>query len=203
MRSSHAVWIVGLLTAALGAAGVSVHAGAAAPNRATMSTSTTDATYSCRVRPGQHVVQLYGSVTLPSVQNKPQPGVLVLTTGVKTVTRNDTTTTVSQVGLRADKKGLKIDKSSCRRVKQQIPLKPKGLPTPGFTVTPTHQGFDNEQCDTTARVLARIRVQTTNQIPSHALFAIRNEGAHGRAIAFYNWSPSKLTVYPGNSCTSS
>jgi len=203
MRRRRGIWIVGLVAAALGATAVGVHAGAAAPTRGTMSTSTTDATFSCRVRPGQHVVQLYGSVTLASVQSKPQPGVLVLTTGVKTITRNNTTTTVSQVGLRAVKNGLKIDKSSCRRVKQQIPLKPKGLPTPGFTVTPTHQGYDNEQCVTTARVLARIRVQTTNQVPSHALFAIRNEGPHGRPIAFYNWSPSKLTVYPGNSCTSS
>jgi hypothetical protein len=200
MHARRGIWIVGLLVAALGGAAVGVHASSAAP--ATRASTTSDATYSCRVR-SQHFINLDASVTLPPVDNRRQPGVLVLTTGVKTVTRDGTTTTVSQVGLRAVKKGVKIDKSSCSRVKRRIPLKRKGLSGPPITVTTTHQGYDNEQCGTKARVLVRLRLTTTNQIPSHALLAIRNDDARRRPVAFYNWSPRKFTVYIGNNCTSS
>ena len=200
MHVRRGIWIAGLLVTALGAAAAGVHASSAAPALAT-GTSTTDATYSCRVR-SQHFVNLSASVTLPPIDNRRQPGVLVLTTGVRTVTRDGTTTTVAQVGLRAVKKGVKIDKSSCSRVKRRIPLKRKGLSGPAITVTPTHQGFDSERCGTKARVLVRLRLTTTNQIPSHALFAVRNDDSRRRPVAFYNWSPRKFTLYIGN-CTSS
>jgi hypothetical protein len=195
------IGIVGLLAAALGAAEVGVHATSAASTRAARAT-TTDATYSCRVRRA-HFIDLSASVTLPPTDNRAQPGVLVLTTGVRSVTKDGTTTTVAQVGLRAVKHGSKIDKKSCVRVAKRIPLKSKGLPGPAITVTPTHQGFDNEQCGTKARVLVRLRLQMTNQIPSHALLAVRNDDAKRRPIAFYNWSPRKLTIYTGSSCSSS
>jgi hypothetical protein len=52
-------------------------------------------------------------------------------------------------------------------------------------------------------VLVRLRLTTTNQIPSHALLAVRNDDAKRRPIAFYNWSPKKLSLYTANSCTSS
>lgn len=84
----------------------------------------------------------------------------------------------------------------------QIPLKPKGL---GLlvTLTPHHQGFDNEQCGTAARVLVRLRLTSTAGTPTHALLAVRNDNAKKRPIAFYNWSPDKVNVYTGKSCTSS
>jgi hypothetical protein len=197
MSRRHGIWTVGLLAAALGPAAVGVHASLAAP---TLPANTNDATYSCRVA-SQHVVNLYASVTLPPAKSKPQPGVLVVTTGVKTVTHGDTTTTVSQVGVEAVKNGLKIDKSSCRHVKKQIPLKSKGLPGPATVVTPTLRGFDSENCGTSARVLVRLKLQTANGTPSHALLAIRNQGGKSRPVAFYNWSPSKVTVFSANTCS--
>jgi len=199
MNRRHGIWIVGLSAAALAAA-LGVHASFAAP---TLPAATSDATYSCRVQ-SQHVVSLSASATRPpdgSNNNKPQPGVLVLTTGVKSVTHGDTTTTVSQVGVEAVKNGVKIDKSSCRRVKKQIPLKPKGLPRPPTTVTPTLRGFDDENCGTSARVLVRLKLKTTNNIPSHALLAVRDEGGKSRPVAFYNWSPNKVSVFIGTSCS--
>ena len=199
MRFRHGIWIVGLLAAALGAAAVGVHASSAAPTRATTPASTIDKTYSCPVRRA-HVVDFYASVTLPPTNNQPQPGVLNLTTGVRTIKQGNTTETVSQVSLQARKNSLRIDQKSCRRVKQQIPLKPKGLSGPPTTVTPTLRGYDNEQCTTTARVLVRLRVKLTAGTPTHALLAVRNDNAKHRPIAFYNWSPRKVSAYTSNGC---
>jgi hypothetical protein len=202
MRRRRDIWVVGLLAAAVGAAAVGVHASSATSTRSTADASTTDATYSCRVR-RQHFIDAAASVTLPPVDGRRQPGVVSLTTLQKTRTQDNVTITVAQLSFSARKNSLRIAKSACPRVKQHIPLKPKGLSGPPITVTPSHQGFDNEQCGTTARVLVRLRLTTTNGIPSHALLAIRNDNAKRRSIAFYNWSPSKLTIYIGNSCTSS
>jgi hypothetical protein len=32
------------------------------------------------------------------------------------------------------------------------------------------------------------------------LFAVRNDSAKSRPIAFYNWSPDKVSVYTANNC---
>jgi hypothetical protein len=194
MSRRRGIWIVALLTAALGAGAVVVHASAAAP---TLPASTMDLTYSCRVQ-SQHFISLNASVTLPPVDGRAQPAVLNLTTGVKVTTHNGTTTEVSQLGVQAAKHGLKIDKSACRKVKQRIPLKPKGLPGPPTTVTATHEGYDNEDCNTTARVLFRLKLKLTNQKPSHALLAVRN--TNGKPVAFYNWGPKKVTLYTSLAC---
>lgn len=200
MRFRRGILIVGLLAAALGEGAVGVHGSSAAPTQAITGASTIDKTYSCRVR-RQHYVDLDASATLPPIDQQPQPGVLVLTTGVKTTTQNGVTTTVSQISLRAVKNSLRIDTSSCRRLKQQIPLKPKGLLGP-VTATPTQFGRINERCVTAARVLVRLRLETTNHTPSHALLAIRNDNAKRRPIAFYNWKPRKVIAYTGKSCVS-
>lgn len=190
-----------LLAAALGAAAVGVHASSAAPTRATADASTFDKTFSCRVRRA-HFVNLVASSNIPSTNGqKQQAGGLYLTTVQKTRQENGATVTLTQVSLSARKNSLRIDTSTCRRVKHQIPLRPKGLPTPPFTLTPHHQGFDNEFCDTAARVLVRLQFKTTNGIPSHALFAVRNDNTKRRPIAFYNWSPDKVSVYTANNCT--
>ena len=196
------IWILGLLAAALGAAAVGVHASSAAPTRAASPASTLDKTFSCRVR-RQHFVNLSASATLPPVNGQRQPGGLYVTTVQKTHEQNGATVTLTQVSLSARKNSLRIDTAICRRVKHQIPLKPKGLPGgPLVTLTPHHQGFDNEQCGTAARVLVRLRLTTTAGTPTHALLAVRNDNAKKRPIAFYNWSPDKVR-YTGNSCTSS
>lgn len=199
MRLRHRIWFVGLLAAALGAAAVGVHAGSAAPTRATTVTSTIDKTYSCPVR-RQHFVELFATVTYPPVNNQPQPGVLALTTVVKTIKENGTTATVTQLSLQARKNSLRIDQKSCRRVKQQIPLTRKGLPGPPLVSTPNRTGNANVRCGTTGRVLFRLRVKLTNGTPIHALLAIRNEKTNNRPIAFYNWSARKVSGYSANSC---
>ena len=199
MRRRHGIWIVGLLAAALGAAAVGVHASSAAPTGPITHASTFDKTFSCRVR-RQHFVNLTGSANLPSTNGQRQPGGLYLTTVQKMREQNGALVTLTQVSLSARKNSLRIDMSTCNRVKRQIPLKPKGLPGPPITLTPHHQGFDNERCGATARVLVRLQFKTTNGVPSHALFAVRNDSARSRPIAFYNWSPDKVSVYTANNC---
>ncbi|MGH3056363.1 MAG: hypothetical protein ACRDL7_15420, partial [Gaiellaceae bacterium] len=73
---------------------------------------------------------------------------------------------------------------------------------PPVTVTPTQFGHDNEQCGTAARVLFHLRLKSTAGAPTSALLAVRNDNAKRRPIAFYRWSPSKVSVYIGNSCVS-
>jgi hypothetical protein len=201
VRPRHGICIVGVLAAALGAAAVSVHASSAASARATALTSTIDKTYSCPVR-RQHFVEIFATVTYPPVNNQPQPGVLALTTVVKTINHNGTQETFSQLSLQARKNSLRIDESSCRRVKQQIPLTRKGLPGPPLVATSNRVGNDNLNCGTTARVLFRLRLKLTNGTPIHALLAIRNQKANSRPVAFYNWSARKVSAYLGKSCVS-
>lgn len=202
MRRRHGIWIVGLLAAALGAAAVGAHASFAAPTRSAAGAATLDKTYSCRVRK-QHFINLSASVTLPPVQNQAQPGVFSVTTVQKTIKQSGgVLVTVSQMGFSAKKNSLRIDTSTCSHVRQQIPLKSKGLSGPPITVTPKLFGHDFEQCGTAGRVLVRLRLMTTAGVPTHALVAIRNANTKHRPIAFYNWSPSKFSVYIANSCSS-
>lgn len=193
--------IVGVVAAVFGGAAVGVHASSAAPAGAAAGTSTINATYSCLVSK-QHSINVYGSVTLPPDNGKPQPGLLVLTTGAKTVVKNGVTTTVSQVGLGAKQNSLKIDKSSCSRVKHQIPLKPKGLRSPPTTATPNLFGHISVQCGSAARVLVRLSLTTKAGVPTHALFAVRNGGANKRPLAFYNWTSGKVSAYSAATCSS-
>jgi hypothetical protein len=202
MRRRSAIWIAGLLGAALGAAAVGTHASSAAPTGPITHASTFDKTFSCRVR-RQHFVNLAASATLPPVNGQRQPGGLYLTTVQKTRQQNGATVILTQVSLSNRKDSLRIDLATCRRVKHQIPLKPKGLSGPPITVTPHHQGFDNERCGAADRVLVRLQFKTTNGVPSHALFAVRNDNAKKRPIAFYNWSPDKVSIYTANNCVAS
>ena len=202
MHRRPGIWILGLLVTALGAAAVGVHASSAVLARAASPASTLDKTFSCRVRRA-HFVNFSASATIPPANGQPQaPGGLYVTTVKKTRTQNGVVVTLTQVSLSARKNSLRIDTSVCSRVKHQIPLKPRGLSGP-VTVTPHHQGFDNEQCGTAARVLVRLRLTSTGNTPTHALLAVRNDNAKRRPIAFYNWSPDKVNVYTGSSCTSS
>ena len=138
MRGRRASWIVGLLLAALGAAAVGVHASSAAPTGPITHASTFDKTFSCRVR-RQHFVNLYAGATLPpaSGSSQKQPGGLSLTTVQKTREQNGATVTLTQVSLSARKNSLRIDMSTCNRVKRQIPLNPKGLRGDGPGTRPT------------------------------------------------------------------
>src|SRR6266700_4798271 len=105
MQGRHGIWIVGLLVAAFGAAAVGVHASSAAPTRATTPASTIDKTFSCRVR-HQHYIDLATTVTVPPVNNRPQPGGLFLTTVTKTRKVNNAVETLTQMSLSASKNSL-------------------------------------------------------------------------------------------------
>jgi hypothetical protein len=188
---------VGTAAVALAAA-AGVHESSAAPVQAA---ATTNATYSCRVSK-QRFVDVYGSVTLPPQDGRKQPGLLMVTTGTKSVTKNGVTTTVSQLGLAAKKNGLKVDKSSCSPVRHQIPLKPKGLTSP-TTATKNLFGRVSVQCTSRPHVLVRLLVKTKAGVPTHALLAVRNTDGKKRPLAFYDWTPTKLVVYSAGSCTQS
>jgi hypothetical protein len=197
MRGRRTVWIAGLLLATLGAAAVGARASS------TTYASTFDKTFSCRVRHA-HFINLTASSNLPPMNgNQQQPGGLYVTTAQKTRVVKGAVITLTQVSLSARKDSLRIDLSTCNRVRRQIPLKAKGLPGPPFTVTPRLRGFDNERCGTADRVLVRLQFRTTNGVPSHALLAVRNDNAKSRPVAFYNWSPSKVYVYTAGNCVSS
>jgi hypothetical protein len=195
MSGRRGIWIVGMLAAALGAA-LGVDATSAAPIQIAVASN---ATYSCLVSQ-EHSVNVYGSVTLPPQDGRKQPGLLTLTTGTKTVTKNGVTTTVSQIGLGARKHSLQLDESSCTRVKHQIPLKSKGLHSP-TTATKNLFGHISVQCGTSPHVLVHLMFKTKAGIPTHALLAVRNGNSKRRPLAFYNWTPDKVVVYSAASCS--
>jgi hypothetical protein len=202
MRRHRAVWIAALLPATLATAAIGVHASSAAPNRLELSASTLDKTFSCGVGSAR-LVKFGASVTLPPANGQPeQPGVLAVTTKQKTIVKNGATETLSQLGLGATKNSLRIDLSTCHRVKQQIPIKPKGLPGPPTTVTATLYGYGSEQCRSAGRVLIRLRLTSEANTPTHALLAVRNDDAKKRPIAFYDWTPHKYRLYTSTTCTS-
>ena len=198
MRRPRGVWISTLL-ATLVAAGFAVQASSAARSRTTDSASTVDATYSCHVG-AQHQVTIYGGVTLPPNNGQRQPGVFALTSNPRSVTKNGTTTTLSQIGFGARRNSLRVDKSSCKQVNKQIPLKSKGLSGPPETATPTKFGHLNLRCGAATTVLVRFRITITAGVPSHALVAVRTASPKNKPVAFYSWSPSKVSAYSANSC---
>lgn len=192
------IWVSALL-AALVAAGIAVQASSAARSRTADSAATVDATYSCHVG-AQHQVTIYGGVTLPPSNGQRQPGVFAVTSNPRSVTKNGTTTTLSQIGFGARKNSLRIDKSSCQQVTKQIPLKSKGLSGPPETATPTKFGHVNLRCGAATSVLVRFRITVTAGVPSHALVAVRTASPKNKPVAFYSWSTSKVTAYSNNSC---
>jgi hypothetical protein len=199
MHRRRAILTFGLLAAVV-AAGVAVQASSAARTRAAGSASTVDATYSCHVG-SQRSVTIYGGVTLPPINGQKQPGVFALTTVSKSVTKNGTTTTPSQIGFGARKNSLKIDKSSCKQVNKKIPLNSKGLVGPPETATPSQFGHINIRCGAGGSVLVRLRITIAGGVPTHALVAMRSANGKNRPLAFYNWSPRKITALSANNCS--
>jgi hypothetical protein len=165
-------------------------------------TNVLDKTYSCRVR-AQRYVDLAASVTLPPVQNLPQPATVGITTVKKGIERNGSTYYVPNVFFQAGKRSLRIDRSVCRRSSRRAALKPTGLPTPPETATPSFLGRVDGRCASAKRVLVHLRLTLQNGKPEKALFALRNDDRKRKPLAFYRWSPRKVTGYLGQSCVSS
>jgi hypothetical protein len=50
-------------------------------------------------------------------------------------------------------------------------------------------------------VVVRLLLKTKAGIPAHALLAVRNTDAKKRLLAFYDWTPGKVTAYSAASCS--
>ena len=106
-----------------------------------------------------------------------------------------------QIVFKDVKNSLKVDKLICRPSSRRVALKPAGL-APYQTVTPHFMGYLNGYCPThVKRVLVHFRVTITADTPERALFAVRKDSARARPLAFFKWSPAKITGYLAKSCT--
>src|SRR5262249_24301569 len=96
------------------------------------------------------------------------------------------------------KRSLQVDKSSCTRVQHQIPLSPKGLGS-STTATKNLFGHISADCGTGSHVLVRLLLKSKAGVPTHALLAVRSTPK--RPLAFYSWTPGKVTAYSAASCS--
>jgi hypothetical protein len=179
------------VTAAVAAA-ASAFAPPAGATRAHAGAQVVDKTYSCRSAP--HPVFFYGAqVRLPpGGQVAAGPAMATVTTA------NDH---AFQVVFKDVKNSLKVDKSVCRPSSRRVALKPAGLAL-DQTVTRNLGGQMSGKCPTHAkRVLVHFRVSMTAGTPKQALLAVRNDSAKGRQLAFFKWSPRKISGYLAQSCT--
>jgi hypothetical protein len=106
-----------------------------------------------------------------------------------------------QVVFKDVKNSLKVDKPVCSPSSRRVALKPSGLAL--FQTVTTHfVGHLNGNCPTRVkRVLVHFRITMTGGTPQRALFAVRKGDARGRPLAFFKWSPDKITGYLAKSCT--
>jgi hypothetical protein len=70
------------------------------------------------------------------------------------------------------------------------------------TATTSYLGSVNGRCVTTKRALVRFRITMRNGKPEKALVAVRNDDAKSKPIAFYRWSPRKISGHLGKTCVS-
>lgn len=173
-------------------AAASAYAAAASSTQARAGTRVVDMTYSC-LSWRQHPFFFGMQVRLPPGGQDPAgPGMASLTTA------NDH---AYQVVFRDVKNGLKIDKSVCRSSSSRVSLKPAGLAR-DQTVTRNFMGHIDGTCPTRAqRVLVHFRITMAGSTPEQALLAVRKDDAKRRPLAFFKWSPRKITDYLAGSCT--
>jgi len=182
-----------LATAAVAVAvSTSAYAAPAGVTRAHAGEQAVDRTYSCRNAP--HRVFFFGTqVRLPpGGQVAAGPAMASVTTAADHA---------FQVVFKDVKNSLRVDKSVCRPSSRRVALKPSGL-AKDQTVTPSYAGHSSGKCPTHAkRVLVHFRIAMTGGAPERALLAVRQDRAKGRPLAFFNWSPRKVTDYLAKSCT--
>jgi hypothetical protein len=174
------------------AVGATAYAAPASATQPRAGAQVVDKTFSCRVW-RQHPFYFGTQVRLPATASGgAQPGLASVTTA------NDH---AFQVVFKDVKNSLKVDKSVCRPSSRRVALKPAGL-TLFQTVTTHFVGHLNGNCPTRVeRVLVHFRITMTAGTPERALFAVRKGDARGRPLAFFKWSPDKITGYLANSCT--
>ena len=196
MRRLGGILLIGLAAAAA-AAGLSAHATSAAPPP---TKSTVDVTYSCPVQKDKFI-DIYAGTAFPPGYRYPSPGALSFDTGIDTKTVNGTTTTKAQASVAPHKKnGVIIDKKACTKLKRQIPLSTKKLPTV-VTATSRYGGYASQSCDTATKVFFRLQVHLTGGKPTSAVLAVRNADAKRKRIALINWSPKKVSAHFAKACT--
>ena len=186
------VWSrIAIATAVVLAAAASAYAASASTSRAHVGAQVVDRTYSCRVR-GQSPFFFGTQVRLPATQyQKAQPAMATVITAADHA---------FQVVIKDVKNSLKVDAAVCRRSSRRVALKPAGLAL-YQTVTPQLFGHLNGKCPThVPRVLVHIRVSVTDGTPSRALFVVRKDNAKARPLAFFKWSPTKISGYLAGSC---
>jgi hypothetical protein len=174
------------------AATATAYTAAASATRARTDAHVVDKTYSCRLW-HQHPFFFDTQVRLPpSASGGAQPGYTTVTTA-----RDH----AYQLIFKDLKNSLKVDRSACRPSARGVALKPAGL---ALFQTATTQAFGHitGKCPThVKRVLVHFRIAMTEGTPERALFAIRKDTAGGRPLAFFKWSPTKITGYLANNCT--
>jgi len=190
----HPSWsrIVIVAAAAAVAATANAYTARASATQAPAGEQVVDKTYSCRVW-RQHPFYFGTQVRLPATASGgAQPGLASVTTA------NDH---AFQVVFKDVKNSLKVDQPVCRPSSRQVVLKPAGLAL--FQTVTTHLvGHLNGSCPTRVkRVLVHFRITMTAGTPQRALFAVRKGDAKGRPLAFFKWSPDKITGYLAKSCT--
>lgn len=192
MQKRFAVLLVAL-TAGI-AASAAAGAGATSPN-------VVDATYSCRVQASQsvHFADLDVAVTYPPLNGLHRPAHVSVTTEPKTIERNGIKFLVPQVYFEHVRNSLKVDRSNCRNSGKKPALAHAGLGG-AQTATPNKLGEFEDRCVTNKRVLVRYRITMSNGTPAQALVAIRNDDAKSRPIAFFRWTPRKITGYLSKHC---
>ena len=190
----HPSWsrIVIVAAAAAVAATATAYTARASATQAPAGEQVVDKTYSCHVW-RQHPFYFGTQVRLPATASGgAQPGLASVTTA------NDH---AFQVVFKDVKNSLKVDQPVCRPSSRQVVLKPAGLAL--FQTVTTHLvGHLNGNCPTRIkRVLVHFRITMTAGTPQRALFAVRKGDAKGRPLAFFKWSPDKITGYLAKSCT--
>jgi hypothetical protein len=174
------------------AATATAYTSPASATRSRASAQVVDKTYSCRVW-RQHPFYFGTQVRLPATASGgAQPGLASVTTAHNHA---------FQVVFKDVKNSLKVDRSVCSPSTRRVALKPGGLAL-YQTVTPHFVGHLNGNCPTRVkRVLVHFRVTMTNGTPERALFAVRKDAKGGKPLAFFKWSPDKISGYLAKSCT--
>jgi hypothetical protein len=191
---------------ALAALGMSTAVAAAlgAPSLFFATKSVLDRTYSCAV-PSKttasgdvRAMNLNANVAHEYYNPVPQSDVTVFTVFNKKAANGFT---VPQLEFSSLKNSFRVDGSLCRRSSRAVPLKAAGLEPQG-TITRDLNGHFGDQCITSARVVVRVRLETSDGVPTRGQLAIRDDNTKAAPIAFVNWKPTRISYALRPTCTS-
>jgi hypothetical protein len=93
---------------------------------------------------------------------------------------------------------IEFDRQRCRRVRESVPLSGRGLVSQA-TITTHFVGKLTATCPAARRVVLHLRATVQGGSPTRALVEVRNES--GRPVAFFDWSPTRVSSALGARCT--